>query len=155
MARMQGFGGTGVGQAAPETGSVSSGGSRASRGLDPELIKELERQYGFDKPPHERLWLMLKNYASSDFGTSFSGRVTDLIPKNCRYLSLGLWATLITYLVSIPLGIRKAVRHGSAFDVWSSTVIIVGYAVPAFLFAMLLLVVFAGGSYLSWFPAVG
>ncbi|ABP79388.1 microcin C ABC transporter permease YejB [Stutzerimonas sp. Brlt_13] len=158
MARMQGFGGTGVGQAAPETGSVSSGGSRASRGLDPELIKELERQYGFDKPPHERLWLMLKNYASLDFGTSFfrGAKVTDLILEKLPVsLSLGLWATLITYLVSIPLGIRKAVRHGSAFDVWSSTVIIVGYAVPAFLFAMLLLVVFAGGSYLSWFPAVG
>ena len=158
MARMQGFGGTGVGQAAPETGSVSSGGSRASRGLDPELIKELERQYGFDKPPHERLWLMLKNYASLDFGTSFfrGAKVTDLILEKLPVsLSLGLWATLITYLVSIPLGIRKAVRDGTGFDAWTSGVVLVGYAIPGFLFAILLVVVFAGGSFFQWFPLRG
>ncbi len=107
---------------------------------------------------HERLWLMLKNYAQLDFGTSFfrGAPVTELIAQKLPVsLSLGLWATLITYLISIPLGIRKAVRHGSAFDVWSSTLVIIGYATPAFLFAILLIVVFAGGSYLSWFPAQG
>ena len=101
---------------------------------------------------------MLKNYAQLDFGTSFfrGATVTDLILEKMPVsLSLGFWATLVTYLVSIPLGIRKAVRNGSAFDVWTSSAIIVGYALPAFLFAMVLLVVFAGGSYLSWFPAVG
>ncbi|WP_010209936.1 microcin C ABC transporter permease YejB, partial [Pseudomonas syringae group genomosp. 3] len=132
--------------------------SRSTRGLDPALIEQIKEHYGFDKPMHERLWLMLKNYAQLDFGTSFfrGAPVTELIAQKLPVsLSLGLWATLITYLISIPLGIRKAVRHGSAFDVWSSTLVIIGYATPAFLFAILLIVVFAGGSYLSWFPAQG
>ncbi|WP_122928588.1 microcin C ABC transporter permease YejB, partial [Pseudomonas viridiflava] len=126
--------------------------------LDPALIESIKEHYGFDKPMHERLWLMLKNYAQLDFGNSFfrGAPVTELIAQKLPVsLSLGLWATLITYLISIPLGIRKAVRHGSAFDVWSSTLVIIGYATPAFLFAILLIVVFAGGSYLSWFPAQG
>jgi microcin C transport system permease protein len=141
-------------------GEVAASGSvsRSSQGLDPELVEAIKHQYGFDKPMHERLWLMLSHYAQLDFGNSFfrGATVTGLIAQKLPVtLSLGLWATLITYLISIPLGIRKAVHHGSRFDVWSSTMIIVGYAIPAFLFAILLIVVFAGGSYLSWFPAQG
>ena len=155
IAHLQGIGGGGVGGSA---GDGVSSGSRASRGLDPKLIKDIEKQYGFDKSAPERLWLMLKNYAQLDFGNSFfrGATVIDLIlEKLPATLSLGLWATLITYLVSIPLGIRKAVRHGSSFDVWSSTAIVIGYAMPAFLFAMFLIVVFAGGSTLNWFPVRG
>jgi len=156
IARLQGIGGVTAGASASE--SAGSGQSRASRGLDPKLIKEIEHQYGFDKPLHERLWLMLKNYAQLDFGNSFfrGATVTDLILQKMPVsISLGLWATLLTYLVSIPLGIRKAVKHGSHFDIWSSTAIIIGYATPAFLFAMLLIVVFCGGTSLSWFPVRG
>ncbi|AMW83080.1 MULTISPECIES: microcin C ABC transporter permease YejB [Pseudomonas] len=155
IAHLQGIGGGGVGGSSAE--SLSSG-SRASRGLDPKLIKDIEKQYGFDKPAPERLWLMLKSYAQLDFGNSFfrGKSVTDLILEKMPVtISLGLWATLITYLVSIPLGIRKAVRHGSSFDVWSSTAIVIGYAMPAFLFAMFLIVVFAGGTSLNWFPVRG
>jgi microcin C transport system permease protein len=159
IARLQGIGGasTAVGGAAAESVGGSNA-SRASRGLDPKLIKEIEHQYGFDKPLHERLWLMLKNYAQLDFGNSFfrGAKVTDLILQKMPVsISLGLWATLITYLISIPLGIRKAVKHGSHFDIWSSTAIIIGYAMPAVLFAMLLVVVFAGGTSLNWFPVRG
>lgn len=155
IAHLQGIGGGGVGGSA---GDGVSSGSRASRGLDPKLIKDIEKQYGFDKSAPERLWLMLKNYAQLDFGNSFfrGATVIDLVLEKLPVtLSLGLWATLITYLVSIPLGIRKAVRHGSSFDVWSSTAIVIGYAMPAFLFAMFLIVVFAGGSTLNWFPVRG
>ncbi len=139
---------------------VSMGGSsyRGAQGLDPALIKEIEQQYGFDKSAPERLWLMIKNYAHFDFGNSFfrDAKVTDLILEKMPVsVSLGLWSTLIMYLVSIPLGIAKATRHGTHFDVWSSSAIIVGYAIPAFLFAILLIVVFAGGSYLDWFPLRG
>ncbi|MEE4103685.1 microcin C ABC transporter permease YejB [Pseudomonas viridiflava] len=156
IARLQGIGGVTAGASASE--SAGTGQSRASRGLDPKLIKEIEHQYGFDKPLHERLWLMLKNYAKLDFGNSFfrGATVTDLILQKMPVsISLGLWATLLTYLVSIPLGIRKAVKHGSHFDIWSSTAIIIGYATPAFLFAMLLIVVFCGGTSMSWFPVRG
>ena len=156
IARLQGIGGTTAGASASE--SAGAGQSRASRGLDPKLIKEIEHQYGFDRPLHERLWLMLKNYAQLDFGNSFfrGATVTDLILQKMPVsISLGLWATLLTYLVSIPLGIRKAVKHGSHFDIWSSTAIIIGYATPAFLFAMLLIVVFCGGTSMSWFPVRG
>ncbi|EGH32604.1 microcin C ABC transporter permease YejB [Pseudomonas syringae pv. aptata] len=155
IARLQGIGGATVGAGASES---AGGHSKASRGLDPALIKQIERQYGFDKPMHERLWLMLKNYAQLDFGSSFfrGATVTDLILQKMPVsISLGLWATLLTYLVSIPLGIRKAVKHGSQFDIWSSTAIIIGYAMPAFLFAMLLVVVFCGGTSLNWFPVRG
>ena len=134
------------------------GESRATRGLDPKLIEEIKRQYGFDKSAPERLWLMLGQYARLDFGNSFfrGAKVTDLIlDKLPVTLSLGFWATLITYLVSIPLGIRKAVRHGSRFDAWSSALIVVGYALPSFLFALLLIVLFAGGTSLNWFPVRG
>ncbi|WP_339560720.1 microcin C ABC transporter permease YejB [Pseudomonas sp. EA_65y_Pfl1_P113] len=155
IAHLQGIGGGGVGGS---SGEGISSGSRASRGLDPKLIKDIEKQYGFDKPAPERLWLMLTSYAQLDFGNSFfrGKTVIDLILEKMPVtISLGLWATLITYLVSIPLGIRKAVRHGSSFDVWSSTAIVIGYAMPAFLFAMFLIVVFAGGTSLNWFPVRG
>ncbi|MBA1292613.1 microcin C ABC transporter permease YejB [Pseudomonas lurida] len=155
IAHLQGIGGGGVGGS---SGEGIGSGSRASRGLDPKLIKDIEKQYGFDKPAPERLWLMLKSYAQLDFGNSFfrGKSVIDLILEKMPVtISLGLWATLITYLVSIPLGIRKAVRHGSSFDVWSSTAIVIGYAMPAFLFAMFLIVVFAGGTSLNWFPVRG
>ena len=157
IAHLQGIGGGGGGVGGASGEGVSSG-SRASRGLDPKLIKDIEKQYGFDKPAPERLWLMLKSYAQLDFGNSFfrGKTVIDLILEKMPVtISLGLWATLITYLVSIPLGIRKAVRHGSSFDVWSSTAIVIGYAMPAFLFAMFLIVVFAGGTSLNWFPVRG
>jgi microcin C transport system permease protein len=155
IARLQGVGDHIAGGS---SGDGAMGSSRASRGLDPQMIKSIERQYGFDKPAPERLWLMLKHYAVFDFGESFfrGAKVTDLILQKMPVtLSLGFWATLITYLVSIPLGIRKAVRHGSPFDVWTSSAVIVGYAMPSFLFAMLLIVVFCGGTGLDWFPVRG
>ena len=152
VARLQGIGG-----GAPGGSSVQLD-SRASRGLDPALLETIKKQYGFDKSAPERLWLMLGNYARLDFGDSFfrGAKVTDLIlDKMPVTLSLGFWATLITYLVSIPLGIRKAVRHGSVFDAWSSSLIVIGYALPSFLFALLLIVLFAGGTSLNWFPVRG
>ena len=156
IARLQGIG---VGAAVGASHVESIGGeSRATRGLDPKLVADIERQYGFDKSAGERLWLMLKSYAQLDFGKSFfrGATVTELIWQKLPVtLSLGLWATLITYLVSIPLGIRKAVHNGSAFDVWSSAAIIIGYAMPGFLFALLLIVLFAGGTALDWFPVRG
>ncbi|MGV8918101.1 MAG: microcin C ABC transporter permease YejB [Pseudomonas sp.] len=158
IARLQGVGSANAVGGVPAESHSGSTVSRASRGLDPKLIKDIERQYGFDKPLLERMWLMLKNYARLDFGNSFfrGAKVTDLILQKMPVsISLGLWATLITYLVSIPLGIRKAVKHGSHFDIWTSTAIIIGYAMPAFLFAMLLVVVFAGGTSLNWFPVRG
>ena len=142
--------------AAPSAGGAT--GYRGARGLDPAFIKQLEKQYGFDKPPLQRFLLMMKHYAAFDLGTSFfrDQRVVDLIRQKLPVsISIGLWTTLITYLVSIPLGIRKAVRDGSRFDVWTSGVIIFGYAVPSFLFAVLLIVLLAGGSYLSIFPLRG
>ncbi|AMB86505.1 peptide ABC transporter permease [Pseudomonas agarici] len=156
IARLQGLGGTGG--AIGGAGDSLHGSSRASRGLDPKLLADIERQYGFDQPAPQRFWLMLKSYANLDFGKSFfrGAQVTDLILEKMPVtISLGLWATLITYLVSIPLGIRKAIRHGSRFDIWSSTAIVLGYAMPAFLFAMLLIVTFAGGTSLNWFPVRG
>jgi microcin C transport system permease protein len=131
---------------------------RGAQGLDPEFIRQLERQFGFDKPLHERFLKMMGDYLVFDFGQSYfrDQRVIDLvIDKLPVSISLGLWTTLITYLVSIPLGIRKAVRDGSRFDVWTSAVVIVGYAIPGFLFAVLLIVLFAGGRYFAWFPLRG
>ncbi len=144
-----------------EVSAGSSGGSgsyRGAQGLDPELIERIEKLYGFDKPAHERLLTMLRNYLFFDFGESFfrDRTVTELIIEKLPVsISLGLWTTLLTYLISIPLGIRKAVRHGSRFDVWSSSIVIIGYAIPNFLFAILLIVLFAGGTYFSWFPLRG
>jgi len=131
---------------------------RGAQGLDPEFIKELERQFGFDKPAHERFLLMVWNFVRFDFGKSYfrDAKVIDLIREKMPVsISLGIWMTLLAYLISIPLGIAKAMRDGSRFDVWSSTVIIVGYAVPGFLFAILLIVLFAGGSFYSIFPLRG
>jgi microcin C transport system permease protein len=142
---------------APATAAANSR-YRGARGLDPALIKEREHQYGFDEPPLSRFALMMRHYLTFDFGKSFfrDQRVADLIKSKLPVsISIGLWTTLITYLVSIPLGIRKAVRDGSRFDVWTSAVIIVGNAVPGFLFAILLIVLFAGGSYLQIFPLRG
>ncbi len=131
---------------------------RGAQGLDPEFIKQLEEQFGFDKPAHVRFALMMKNYVMFDFGESYfrDRSVVELVlDKMPVSISLGLWTTLLVYLISIPLGVRKAVRDGSRFDVWTSGAIIIGYAIPGFLFAVLLIVVFAGGSYLDWFPLRG
>ncbi len=131
---------------------------RGAQGLPPELIADLEKQFGLDKPAHERFWLMLTNYIQFDFGESFfrDREVIDLVlDKMPVSISLGLWTTLLVYLISIPLGIAKAVRDGTRFDVWTSTAIIVGYAIPSFLFAVLLVVLFAGGSFWNIFPLRG
>jgi microcin C transport system permease protein len=131
---------------------------RGAQGLDPEFIKSLERQFGFDKPASERFFIMLWNYMRFDFGKSYfrDTPVLQLIKEKLPVsISLGLWLTLLTYLISIPLGIRKAIADGSRFDTWSSGVIIVGYAIPGFLFAILLIILFAGGSFLNIFPLRG
>ncbi|MEM6603357.1 MAG: microcin C ABC transporter permease YejB, partial [Pseudomonadota bacterium] len=129
-----------------------------ARGLDPAFIAELEKQFGFDKPPHERFLKMLGDYLTFDLGTSyFKGRdVSALIVEKLPVsMSLGIFTVLISYLVCIPLGIKKAVRDGTPFDIYSSSIIIVGYAIPSFLFAVLLITFFAGGSFYSWFPLRG
>ncbi|MCF8482293.1 MAG: microcin C ABC transporter permease YejB [Rhodospirillum sp.] len=131
---------------------------QGARGLDPAYIANLEKQFNFDKPAYERFWLMIKDYAVFDLGDSFfRGRpVMDVVLEKLPVsISLGVWSTLIIYLISIPLGVGKAVRDGSRFDVATSWAIIIGYAVPGFLFAILLIVVFAGGRYLDWFPLQG
>lgn len=140
--------------------SFSSGSSAypGSQGLEPELIAEIEKMYGFDKPATERFWLMMRNYMRFDFGHSYfkNSSVIDLIREKLPVsLSLGLWSTLLVYLLSIPLGIRKAIRHGTHFDQWTTGLITIGYAIPSFLFAILLIVLFAGGNYFAWFPLRG
>ena len=132
--------------------------SRGARGIDPRFIEQLEAQFGFDQPAHERVLGMLADYATFDFGTSFfrDRPVIELMIERLPVsVSLGLWTTLLVYLISIPLGIRKALTHGSRFDVWTSGLVIVGYAIPGFLFAILLVVLFAGGSYWDLFPLRG
>lgn len=131
---------------------------KASQGLDPELLNEIKRLYGFDKPAHERLWLMIKNYATFDFGDSYfrNAKVTDLIFEKLPVsISLGLWSTLIIYLISIPLGIAKAVRKGEKFDSVTTFIIIVAYAIPSFLFALILITFFAGNGEFGIFPMRG
>jgi microcin C transport system permease protein len=131
---------------------------RGAQGLDPEFIKSLEKQYGFDKPAYERFYLMMKNYLTFNFGKSYfrDQSVLELIRQKLPVsISLGLWMTLLSYLISIPLGIRKAVHDGERFDTWTSTFLVIGYAVPGFIVAVLLLVVFAGGTYVHWFPSRG
>ena len=131
---------------------------RGAQGLDPEFIKSLERQFGFDRPAYERFLLMVWNYLRFDFGKSYFRDVTviDLIKEKLPVsISLGLWMTLLSYLISIPLGVRKAVRDGSRFDIWTSGVVIIGYAIPGFLFAILLIILFAGGSFFNIFPLRG
>ncbi len=159
--RISGNTGNEAGGSAQAQGGVSDGTAfkyRGAQGLDPEFIKSLEKQFGFDKPAHERFLLMIGNYLTFDFGESYfrDRSVLSLIVEKLPVsISLGLWLTLIQYLVSIPLGIRKAVKDGSTFDVWTSGVIIVGYAIPSFIFAIMLIVLFSGGSYFSWFPLRG
>ena len=155
-------GGSGAGETRAGPGGSPTGGVtdkyRGARGIDPDLIRQLERQYGFDRPAPERFVRMIRSYLTFDFGSSFyrDRRVIDLIAEKLPVsISLGLWTTLVIYLVSIPLGIAKAVRDGTRFDVWTSGVVIVGYAIPSFLFAILLIVLFAGGSFLDWFPLRG
>ncbi len=161
ISRVSGGGSEVGGGTAPRPGQASSEGAskyRGAQGLDPEFIKQIQKQFGFDKPMGERFVLMMSHYLQFDFGTSYfrDERVVDLvIQKMPVSISLGLWTTLFTYLISIPLGIRKAVLDGSPFDVWTSGVIVVGYAVPSFLFAILLIVLFAGGSFFDWFPLRG
>ena len=145
---------------AEATAGTGDAGSRyrGARGLDPEFVREIERMYGFDKPLHERFFQMLGQYLRFDFGTSYfrDQSVVDLVLEKMPVsISLGIWTTLLTYLISIPLGIRKAVKDGSRFDVWTSGVIIVGNAIPSFLFAILLILLFAGGSFFDWFPLRG
>ena len=131
---------------------------RGAQGLDPAFIKQLEKQFGFDKPPHERFFAMIGNYLTFDFGKSFFrdkdvvGLILEKMPVS---ISIGVWSTLIIYLISIPLGVAKAIRDGSRFDIWTSGAVIFGNAIPGFLFAILLIVVFAGGRYLDWFPLRG
>src|SRR5512132_806544 len=131
---------------------------RGAQGLDPEFVKSLEKQFGFDKPAYERFLMLMWNYFRFDFGesyfrdTSVLGLIAERLPVS---ISLGLWMTLISYAISIPLGIRKAVQDGSRFDVWTSTVIVIGYAIPGFLFAVFLIVLFAGGSFFNIFPMRG
>jgi microcin C transport system permease protein len=145
-------------EGAGPAGSDVTSKYRGARGLDPEFIKQLEKQYGFDQPAWRRFATMMKRYLAFDFGTSFFrdrpvlSLMLDKLPVS---ISLGLWTTLAIYLISIPLGVAKAVRDGSGFDVWTSTVVIVGYAIPGFLFAILLIVLFAGGNFLNVFPLRG
>jgi len=155
-------GGGDFAQRAP--GQLGAGGDavnskyRGAQGLDPDFIKKLEKQFGFDKPAPERFALMLWNYVRFDFGKSYFRDISvlQLIKEKLPVsMSLGIWMTLLTYLISIPLGIRKAVEDGSRFDMWTSSIIVVGYAIPGFLFAILLIILFAGGSFLDWFPLRG
>src|SRR5690606_201136 len=164
IAKLEGFDAASGGATARVSGggggevAVAGSNYRGAQGLDPELVAEIEKMYGFDKSAPERFWLMIKSYAQLDFGESFfrDASVIDLILEKMPVsISLGLWSTLITYLVSIPLGIAKATRHGSAFDVWTRSAVIVADATPAFLFAILLIVLFAGGSYWDSFRLRG
>jgi microcin C transport system permease protein len=145
-------------------GQLGAGGDamnskyRGAQGLDPDFIKKLEVQFGFDKPAPERFALMVWNFARFDFGKSYFRDVSviQLVKEKLPVsISLGIWLTLLTYLISIPLGIRKAVRDGARFDTWTSSVLVLGYAIPGFLFAILLIILFAGGSFFNWFPLRG
>ena len=145
-----------LGGSASEFGG--SGSYRGARGLDPHMVADIRKMFGFDKPPLTRFLDMVRGYLRFDFGNSFfrDRSVLQLILQKMPVsISLGLWSTLLVYVISIPLGIAKAVRDGSRFDVASSAVVLVGYAVPSFLFAILLVVLFAGGSFFQWFPLRG
>src|SRR5436309_12658009 len=144
--------------ARPGAGGDEAGVTRAAQGIDPDLVRQLEKQFGFDKPAWQRFVHMMRSYLVFDLGTSFYrdrpvlGLLLEKLPVS---ISLGLWTTLLVYLVSIPLGIAKATRDGTPFDVWTSGAIVVGYAIPSFLFAILLVVLLAGGSFVQWFPLRG
>jgi microcin C transport system permease protein len=158
-ARIGGSQSDGVGPSQSQAGQAELAPKyRGAQGLDPEFIRQLEKQYGFDKPAHERFFLMMKNYLLFDFGKSYFRDVSvlQLIKEKLPVsISLGIWMLLITYLISIPLGIRKAVHDGEKFDTWTSSLLVVGYAIPGFLVAVFLLVLFAGGSFVQWFPLRG
>jgi microcin C transport system permease protein len=153
--------GGGGGDFGTQGAAASGGGSsryRGAQGLDPAFIAQLEKQFGFDKPPAERFLLMIRDYATFQFGKSYfrDVPVIDLIKEKLPVsITLGLWMTLLSYAISIPLGVAKAVRDGSRFDIWTSAVVIIGYAIPSFLFAILLIVLFAGGSFWQIFPLQG
>ena len=152
------FSGTGSDVQGVQSGGDGVSKYRGAQGLRPEIIARIEAQFGFDQPPHQRFLKMMWGYARFDFGESYfsNKRVVDLLVEKMPVsISLGLWTTLIVYLVSIPLGVRKAVRDDSRFDAWSSGVIVAGYAIPSFLFAVLLIVLFSGGRYFDWFPLRG
>src|SRR5476649_2601571 len=158
--RISGSSGGDFGARAPGGAGAEGASSkyRGAQGLDPDFIKSLEKQFGFDKPAPERFALMVWNFARFDFGKSYFRDVSviQLIKEKLPVsMSLGIWMTLLTYLISIPLGIRKAVTDGSRFDTWTSGIIIIGYAIPGFLFAILLIVLFAGGSFYNIFPLRG
>jgi microcin C transport system permease protein len=160
-ARIGGGGGDGMGAGAQQGGGggdATSSRYRGAQGLDPEFIKQLERQFGFDKPAHERFFIMMKSYLTFDFGKSYFRDISvlQLIKEKLPVsISLGVWMLLLTYLISIPLGIRKAVHDGERFDTWTSGLLVIGYAIPGFLIAVLLLILFAGGSFVQWFPSRG
>jgi len=160
-ARIGGSGGGDIASGGNASGNAGAGNEssyRGAQGLDPEFIKQLEKQFGFDKPAPERFFMMMKNYLTFDFGTSYfrDETVFNLVLEKLPVsISLGLWTTLLVYFISIPLGIKKAVQDGSRFDVWTSSLIIIGNAIPSFLFAVALIVLFAGGSYFDWFPLRG
>ncbi|MCZ6641790.1 MAG: microcin C ABC transporter permease YejB [Gammaproteobacteria bacterium] len=159
LAQAAGFGSSSTASVSSASmGPGAESGYSGSTGMNPELVERLEKQFGFDKPAHERFFMMMWDYARLDFGTSyFQNRpVIDLVVERLPVsISLGLWSLLMIYSISIPLGIAKAVRDGQRFDVWTSGVVFTAYAVPGFLFAILLIVVFAGGSYFDWFPLRG
>ncbi len=159
MAELRGKGGTSVERVSGGGAEVSTpGGYRGDRGLDPVLVDNIKKMFGFDKPAPERFFLMLRDYLTFNFGNSFFRGETVIqlvLDKMPVSISLGLWSTLLIYLVSIPLGISKAVRDGTRFDVATSAAVLVGYAIPGFLFAILLIVLFAGGSFVTWFPLRG
>ena len=158
-ARIGGSQSDGVGPSQSQAGQTEVAPKyRGAQGLDPEFIKQLEKQFGFDKPAHERFFLMMKNYLLFDFGKSYFRDVSvlQLIKEKLPVsISLGIWMLLVTYLISIPLGIRKAVHDGEKFDTWTSSLLVIGYAIPGFLVAVFLLVMLAGGSFVQWFPLRG
>jgi microcin C transport system permease protein len=160
LSRVSGGGGDfgNRGQVAAGAADAVNSKYRGAQGLDPAFIKSLEKQFGFDKPAPERFALMVWNYTRFDFGKSYFRDISviSLIKEKLPVsISLGIWMTLLGYLISIPLGIRKAVKDGTPFDTWTSGAIIVGFAIPGFLFAILLIILFAGGSFLNWFPLRG
>ncbi|HIG42300.1 MAG TPA: microcin C ABC transporter permease YejB [Gammaproteobacteria bacterium] len=161
LAEASGFGsfsGTASVSSAESMGVADDSGYQGASGLDPDMVAQLEKQFGFDKPAHERFFTMIGNYLTFDFGHSyFQDRpVFDLVVERLPVsISLGLWSLLLIYSISVPLGIAKAVHNGKAFDIWSSVVIFTAYAIPGFLFAIVLIVIFAGGSYLDLFPLRG
>lgn len=152
------FSGGSGGEMMAQATTGDAGKYRGAQGLDPEFIKELEKMYGFDKPAYERFLIMIGNYMRFDLGESYYRNISVgklVLEKMPVSISLGIWSTLLVYLISIPLGIRKAIKDGQAFDVWTSAAIFIGYAIPSFLFAIMLIILFAGGRYLDWFPLRG